>query len=301
MQTLPKKIVCTVDFSNFTEFVIQNAIAFARRFNATLILLHTIYHPKDALYGTTDFEFSGERDKLKRTAADRMDQIMRMEAISWKPVILYGDPVEEIPIYSDNNNIDLVIAASHGISGVKRLFIGTVIERLARRLYQPFLVLKANRQKKNITCTALKHGSKMVICCDLKKESENLIQYGMAWARDIGYSVILLHAIETPINENEVDSTAGPYNEVQQTLLRKTKQKLLCMVPDRYVDIVPFEATVVTGEAKEKFPGILCELDAAIVLMGVRYHSLLGKILLGSTTEAILRYAKCSVITVHQS
>ena len=219
MPRFPTKIICAIDFSAYTEAVIQNSISFAKKFKAKLILLHTIHHPEDALYRSTDFERSGERDKQKVIALNRMHQMMRLKDISWEPAILYGDPVEEIPLYAENNRVDLVVAASHGISGIKRLLIGTVVERLARKLKQPLFVVRAGKLEEDSSSQELlQSGSKMIICCDLMDDSTKLIEYGLMWAREFHLSVILLHAVERPINEDEIEPTTAPYSEVQQIL-----------------------------------------------------------------------------------
>jgi nucleotide-binding universal stress UspA family protein len=301
MHTLPTKILCAIDFSNFTEIVIQKSISLAQKFNANLILLHTIYHPEDALYGSADFKRSGEWEKQKVIATDRIHQLMSLKDTFWKAVVLYGDPVEEIPKYAENNHIDLVIVASYGVSGIKRFLIGTVVERLARKLTQPLLILRADKQQNDPFQPLFQSNSKMIICCDLLDETKKMIKYGLMWARNFKLSVILLHVIEKPIDEDEIEQITAPYSQAQQMFQEKIKSKMLEMVPDNYLNTVPLEVRIVAGQAQETLLEMADEIDAALMVLGVRYHSAFGKLLISSTTEVVLRYAPCPVITVQMN
>lgn len=299
MYTLPNKIVCAIDFSEFTEFVIQICAGVARRINATLLLLHTIYHPKDALYGTADFEHSGERINQKRIALNRMHQLMDGKQLSWQPVVLFGDPVVEIPKYADNHQVDLIVAVSHDISGIKRLLIGTVVERLARQLTQPLLVVKASKQQRHDAQALLQPGSNMIICCDLRADAGKLIEYGLRWALEFRFSVTLLHALEAPIDADDIDSATAPYNDAQKLLQKKINAKILAMVPSAYVETVPFEVRTIAGQATETLLDMATKIGASLCVVGVRYHNIFDKLIVGSTTEMILRHAPCSVLTVN--
>jgi nucleotide-binding universal stress UspA family protein len=57
-------------------------------------------------------------------------------------VIRFGDPGHEIAHYAEQVRAGLVIVASHGRSGLKRLLIGSVADRVVRLAHCPVLVLK---------------------------------------------------------------------------------------------------------------------------------------------------------------
>jgi len=58
------------------------------------------------------------------------------------PIILTGKPAESLIDYIGSNDIDLVIMATHGRSGLNRLFWGSVAEKVVRSVNTPVLLVK---------------------------------------------------------------------------------------------------------------------------------------------------------------
>jgi len=57
-------------------------------------------------------------------------------------VIRFGDPGHEIARYAEQVSAGLVVVSSHGRSGLGRLLIGSVADRVVRLAHCPVLVLK---------------------------------------------------------------------------------------------------------------------------------------------------------------
>jgi nucleotide-binding universal stress UspA family protein len=56
--------------------------------------------------------------------------------------ILFGDPGSEIADYAQRHSADLIVLPSHGRTGLKRLLLGSVAERIVRLAHCPVLVLR---------------------------------------------------------------------------------------------------------------------------------------------------------------
>ena len=134
--------MCAIDFSKFTNPVLNHGINLAHRFNARLFVFHSVHCPQDPLYGTAEFEHGGELEKQIAHAFETITALMQPRAVPWKSLVLSGDPVKMVSKAAEQVAADLVIGASHGHSGWQRMFIGTVVERMARNLTRPFLVIR---------------------------------------------------------------------------------------------------------------------------------------------------------------
>ena len=55
---------------------------------------------------------------------------------------VYGALIESIRIYCDENDIDLIVMGSHGISGKNEYFIGSNTQKVVRKIHVPVLVIK---------------------------------------------------------------------------------------------------------------------------------------------------------------
>ena len=56
--------------------------------------------------------------------------------------VLFGDPGSEIVDYANRMQADLILLPSHGRTGLKRLLLGSVAERVVRMAHCPVLVLR---------------------------------------------------------------------------------------------------------------------------------------------------------------
>ena len=56
--------------------------------------------------------------------------------------VVFGDPGREIVAFAERQKADLIVMPSHGRSGVSRLLIGSVAERVVRLAHCPVLVLR---------------------------------------------------------------------------------------------------------------------------------------------------------------
>jgi nucleotide-binding universal stress UspA family protein len=53
-----------------------------------------------------------------------------------------GSPVVEILTFAEEENIDLIVMASHGRTGLSRLLMGSIAEGVMRRAHCPVLIVK---------------------------------------------------------------------------------------------------------------------------------------------------------------
>ncbi|MCX5997369.1 MAG: universal stress protein [Chloroflexi bacterium] len=85
-----------------------------------------------------DLEAKSEAHKYLNQVVERLTR----SGLKVHPVILTGKPAESLIDYIDSNNIDLLIMATHGRSGITRLFWGSVAEKVLRSVNVPVLLVK---------------------------------------------------------------------------------------------------------------------------------------------------------------
>jgi nucleotide-binding universal stress UspA family protein len=270
----------------------------AQHFGARLLIFHTIASEENRLYGPDLLDRHGKLARLAAEAHAWIKERMAGCEIPWEAVVVSGSPVEQIRRVGLDRGVDLAIAASRGFSGLKRAFWGSVVERMARSLPFPFLVLpppgSLSRGKHSIP-VAFK---RMVVGCNLSGQAAALIDMAVKLGNAYESTVHLLHAVETPLNEKVVESTRGPYTQVQEDLLKKLKKQLDDLVPSYDKNQCTVKPALIPGVPGEGLLTFAASIDADLIVVGVLHHSSLGKILIGSTTEAALRHATCPALVV---
>ncbi len=208
MEPMIRKIICAADFSDHWNMLTGYGKWLAGKFNARLYILHVVCSPTNPIYGTVDKRESREHMRLKNRAACEIKKRMGKKG-KWEPVVTTGEPVEEIGKAAGYLNADLVITASHQFKGLKRIFYGTVIEKLARTLDTPMIVLKKPRKKDPVFRI-----KKIIAGCDPKENSGNLTCYAAYFAKKFQAELYLAHAKINPVDDELADSFYGPYSKI---------------------------------------------------------------------------------------
>lgn len=129
-----KKILYPTDFSSYSNQAYFHAIAQAQNHAASLTVLF-VYNPQNQ-------DEEGGRQHWR----EQLEQIRPTDpTIPVRHVFLEGDPAEEIVRYSRDAGIDLIVMGTHGRTGVERLLMGSVAERVLRDASCSVLVVKLPR------------------------------------------------------------------------------------------------------------------------------------------------------------
>ncbi len=139
-----KKICCAVDFAEPSRVAMEQAADLTKRFGAELTLVHVAVLPppaaNDVLVSPRTLVSMQTREYEETLARWRADA----EGRAGRPVrsrVLSGDPTEEIVRHAREEGCDLVVVGTHGRTGIPRVVLGSVAERVARRLPCPVLVV----------------------------------------------------------------------------------------------------------------------------------------------------------------
>ncbi len=140
-----KKICCAIDFSDPSRFAMEEAADLARRLQADLTLLH-VYEPPlpaspEMLVSPPELFEQGVREMERKMEGWQLEA----ERIAGRPVpstVLGGNPADEILRFLREGFFDLLVMATRGRTGLKRLVLGSVAERVVRQADCPVLVVR---------------------------------------------------------------------------------------------------------------------------------------------------------------
>jgi nucleotide-binding universal stress UspA family protein len=289
-----RKIIYALDFAPAARMEAQYAVTLSRLLAAELTLFHAIHMPADQLHPTAEFEHSGDfrlRQEQSRKEMQRMIQDQDAD-VPCKAHIVRGDPAEALQQFCSDHAVDLVISGSRGVKGFKRLLLGTVVERLVRMSACPILVIRRPQRPPGEIM-------KIGICCDFKADNALLVQWGQELARAFNARVCLLHCMDSAVDESIIDPAQAPYGQVQHMLQERLTAKLLALFAchSSYRPLV-VSAYAAHGSVKDRLLGMVLDLAVDLLIVGVHRHSALEKLMIGSTTEAVLRRAACDVLAV---
>jgi len=85
----------------------------------------------------------GKKQRQILSYLDRIAKGLREKKVNVRTEVLIGHPAEEIVLFAENNEADLIIIASHGRSGISRWALGSIAERVFRGSKVPVLMVGA--------------------------------------------------------------------------------------------------------------------------------------------------------------
>ena len=147
MQEL-KRILLATDLSPASEPALRCAAALAIRMDAGLVLLHVVSekeldglakahqprHPVDLIYSELQ---EAVREQYRRAVPDEVRRFLHAEVL-----VVPGVPSEEIIRIAAAEGTDLIITGTHGRTGLRRILMGSVAERVLRDAPCPVLTVR---------------------------------------------------------------------------------------------------------------------------------------------------------------
>ena len=141
-----KRILLPTDFSNRSATATKYACELATKFDAELHLLHTL---ESHLVSTPDFGMGLDLPKYiieSRKAAEKsLTSVLDTQWSAGRKVVhavIEGSPKAEIIRYAREHDIDLIVLATHGRSGLAHVIIGSVAESVVRTAPCPVLTVR---------------------------------------------------------------------------------------------------------------------------------------------------------------
>jgi nucleotide-binding universal stress UspA family protein len=129
-----RKILYATDFSSYSNQAYFHAVALADHHRASLTVAY-VFSPGQASAG------KGEGDKGYWKA--QLEQIRPVDSrIKVQHVMLEGDPAGEIVKFAASQGINLIVMGTHGRTGLERLLMGSVAEKVMREAPCSVLVVK---------------------------------------------------------------------------------------------------------------------------------------------------------------
>ena len=142
-----EKILFPTDFSEHSKHAFSYAMSFAKEYGARLYMLHIV---EDVQYLANAYMFDVpimpsfadmEQSRLKEMQ-EFIDREAADSSISIETMIKHGRPFIEIIQTARDENIDLIVIATHGRSGLEHVFFGSTAEKVVRKAPCPVLSIR---------------------------------------------------------------------------------------------------------------------------------------------------------------
>jgi universal stress protein A len=147
-----KTVLVATDFSDAAEIAIRYGREFARRFDASLHVLHVADDVTASAMATPGYvgDFSAYQENFEQECCAKVTATLTdadRAALHAKCVVVTSsEPAQAILDYARTNAADLVIVGTHGRAGLGHLLMGSVAETIVRSAVCPVLTVRPHER-----------------------------------------------------------------------------------------------------------------------------------------------------------
>lgn len=144
----PERILVPVDFSDYSDLALERGAELARRTGARLDVLHVIPEisypdPYFADAAAIRAMTKAAQEQVPEALREKVSRVVAGDDVEVETHMEVGSPAATIVDVATERESDMIVISSHGRTGLKRMFLGSVAEGVVRRATCPVLTVKA--------------------------------------------------------------------------------------------------------------------------------------------------------------
>jgi nucleotide-binding universal stress UspA family protein len=300
-----ENVLCPIDFSDFSRHAFDRAVAVARGHGAVLTALHVV--PIQLATPALPYVEPQSLGPFQISDADRgriIAELQRFLAVDTPLGVRVAfeateapDVHQEILVHAERLRADLIVMGTHGRSGLERLMLGSVTEKVLRKARPPVLTVPSSLPD---VVPAGRGPFERILCAiDFSECSMAALRYASSIAEEARARLLAVHVVE--LAPPAYDPLIGPpidlpgYRQACETAAR---ERLRNVIPVALRTATALEEMVVCGKPHHEILRIAEEWRSDLIVLGVHGRTAVDRVLFGSTVEPVVRRAHCPVLTV---
>ena len=286
-----KKVLLPTDFSESAEQALRQAVALALLTKAELHIFHAVLlhaedpqHLQTVLKGYTEHIDEEARKILEEKSGEIGKRGLQVSISTARSV----SPFEAIMDAVENIQPDVIVMGTHGRTGVGRLLLGSVAEKVLRHASTPTLTVR----KDSVIIGETDAPKRVLVPIDFTDQSRRALDMATAFLSK-NDSLTLVHVVASPVHPSFYAGGMTDFLETNPELTSRIRTGLEEWLGDR-----PGEIVVTEGDPADEILRSAKKAGAELVVMGRSGLGAADHGPVGSVAERIVRTAPVPVLTV---
>ena len=293
-----KRILFPTDFSECANHALSYSLILAEKYQAELVMFHVIVmfqeDPNNPDYRFPDLAESYK--KIEKACHKEFDRLCaKWQKLKVKKVVARGfSPAEETLQYAEDNKIDLIVMGTYGRSAISRFFLGSTADRVVRFSLCPVITL---REEPKEFIKTRRYG-RILFPTDYSEYAQKTLKWAVELAKDYNSELDVLHVIEQNIPPQYYSAEISSIFELDRHLKKRATKALGHFLDGVNKKEVKIKKFIREGKSDVEIVKFAEKWSIDLIVMPSHGMSGIERILMGSTTERVVRRARCPVLTV---
>ncbi len=278
-----RNILMAIDFSPASDAALGYAIAIAHRYGSRIYMAHVI---RPDVYQLVAPEATASAlDQARRYAEQQMAKVLisgRIRGIPHQVLLGQGEMWTVLSQLLDEHEIDLIVVGTHGRTGLKKMLMGSVAERVFRLAPCPVLTV-GPKVPAGVPEEVELHN--ILYATDYSPTAEGAAAYALSLAQEQQSNLSLLHVLEPGRGSESVKSADAT-------------DRLKALVPPEAALWCTPEYHVAYGYPADEILKRAEELRADLIVMGARHPDFSLNQFPPATAYKVVCWSHCPVLTV---
>lgn len=289
VQIALKRILVATDFSDPSKHALLAGLGIAQRYGAKVHVINVV--PSEG-YGVSGVGMLGAVNFARHNARDLESEFLQkgyFEGIRYQISIERGEVWPAVSRIVEEEDIDLVVVGTRGRSGLGKLLLGSVAEKIFRNSRCPVLTVGPHFE---LSFPLTAQPRSVLFPTDFSPQAEHALPYAVSLAQEHEAQLTFLHVVQPAGSE-------ATYNK--DRTIRYASARLQELMAATAGLTGEREFIVETGEPAEAIVKVAAVTGAELVVLGVRAPANMSDRLGWSTAYGVVRQAHCPVLTVRHT
>ena len=297
-----RTVLLPTDFSPCANAALHQAVTIAERFQGTVTMLHVVaIHESDPSKIKSIITSSSlPYEKIITTAEEMLHtkEGMIETPVLIEKVLLRGiSPTSEILRYAAEHHPDLIVMGTHGRTGIRRLIMGSVAEKIIRLSNSPVMTVRCGKDGKP---QGYPNYRSILLPVDFSKASIKALWTASEIARNYGSKLTLLHVAEAPDFTGYLESDDLDDEELSNSQIKEAEETLAEFLSKAPLSGIEVYTRVVFGRPGRKIVEFAHEEDIDLIIIPSHGKSGFEKLLMGSNVNKVVHRASCPVLVLKE-
>jgi nucleotide-binding universal stress UspA family protein len=280
----PKTILCPTDFSEPATLALRYGKHLADCFDARLVVLYADpFSPPpyftagqvEDLAKTIEHLKGAAQEYLARYVSEHIGGSGKVEM-----AVAENQTVPAILLTAEEKRAGMIVMGTHGRSGINRLTLGSVTEKVLHESDCPVLTV---RERKGAAEPSKASVQKVLCPVNYSEVAHKALEHAVEMSRCFKAELLVLHVIESRSTDVKDEDE---------------HRRLCAWVPDGVRSRCSLREIVRRGNAAEQIIEVASSGGCDLIVLGAQHKRFHDTTILGTTTLRVTRHAPYPVLTV---